>query len=100
MIGEGLPQGGSGGVGDDLEPAAAEALRARAFHGDCHEGLACCSTAAAFAGLHPTDGGIVDLHIAREHVPARPHHGAAQPVEHRPGGLVGPESEDTLQPER
>ena len=50
--------------------------------------------------LYPTDIGLVQLDSARQPVALETHHGAAQLLQHRPGGLVAGEPELALQLQR
>ena len=63
VVGQEPLQRRSRGIGYDLEPTAAETPRAPALHGDRHERLSCRPT-STLAGLHATDGGLVDLDVA------------------------------------
>src|SRR5665647_1392140 len=48
-------------------------------------------------GLRGADEGLIDLHRPGQPLPARAHQHRAQPMQHRPRGLVGPDLQPALQ---
>ncbi len=93
------PQRRCGRVGDDSHPGPAVTLRRPSLDRDGHQRLT-GGAPAALARLDSADERLVDLHVAGQQLSARPHHRGSEPVQHRPRGLVGAESEYPLQPER
>ena len=47
--------------------------------------------------LSLTDVGLVDLYVAAELIPPRPHHGSSELVQPGPSGLVTPQPKGTPQ---
>ena len=57
-------------------------------------------TASGDAGLRPANPGVIELDVAMERLAGRIHHRSAQLVEHHPRGLIAPQPELMLDPER
>ena len=88
----------SGRVRDPAHPHPAEAA-VIALDGDHDQRLAVQATPAP-TRFHPADKGFVDLDRPAQQLATGQHHRAAQLVQPRPRGLVAPEPEHPLQPER
>ncbi len=84
------------GVGNDLQPATPETLGGKQLHGDGHQHLA-FGTTPAFAVPHTTKDGFVYFDVPVQHVVPGMADRAPEPVQHRPGRLIGTESEDPMQ---
>ena len=81
-------QRGGGGVGQDRQPATAEPLGLFDLDGHTDQGLLAFRSPTPQPRLLAADERLVDLHRAGEPLPARAHQHRAQPVQHRPGGLI------------
>lgn len=98
MCEEECPQPGSVCVVDDLWPAASQAP-ASPLCSHLHQELP-ERAATSDARLWNSEERLVGLDSAREPVPAGTDHRGPVAVQHRPGGLGGPDLEHTLQAKR
>jgi len=92
-------EAGRGAVGDVAQPSTAEAARTVHLHRDGHDRLR-LRLPARHAGLLAADVTLVDLDIAGEAVAVGAHHRRAQPMQHRPRGLIAAQPQHSLQPQR
>jgi hypothetical protein len=84
---------------DDRRKANATHTAAALLDRDQHRRLLLGST-AVFAGCDAADVGLVNLDLASEPIAAGPDHRASELMQQRPGRLVAPEAEHTLERER
>ena len=84
------------GVWNNLQAATPEALWREQFHGDRHQYLA-FGTAPALAVPHATTDSFIHLDLSGQHVVPSMADCAPEPVQHRPGRLIGAESKDSMQ---
>ena len=89
-------QSASFGVGDDLDPAPAESCGLRLFNRHRDESLA-RSAAAALSRANATNHGLIHFDIAGQRIMLGVTNGAAEPVTHRPGSLVGATSKQAME---
>ncbi len=96
VIEQELLQAAGAGVLEDAQTCAAKTPGVVEFYGYSEQHLAQRS-APWDACFRAAEEGLVDLNIARKSVPSRPLHDRSVAMQHRPGGLVGPELNLTLQ---
>src|SRR6266568_1229585 len=84
---EGVQQGG-GAIAQDRHPGPAVSPRFLDLDSDADQGLLALGPPAAQPWFLPADVGLVYLDDPGEPVPPRAHQHRAQPVQHRPGGLL------------
>lgn len=83
-------------VGNNLQTAAPEALGGEQFNGNRHQHLAFC-TAPAFAVPHTTEDGFINFDVSGQHLVPGMADCAPEPVQHRPGCLIGAKSKNSMQ---
>ena len=83
------------GVGNDLQAAAPKAFGGEQFHGDSHKHLASSATPALAVPHTPKDS-FIHLDVSGQHIMPGMTDCAAEPVQHRPGSLIGAEPEDPM----
>jgi len=84
------------GVGNDLQPATPETLGGKQLHSNDHQHFA-FGSATALAMPDTTKDGLIHFDVSGQHVVHGIADRAPESVQHRPSGLIGPESEDPMQ---
>ena len=87
-------------VAQQRHPAAPEASRRDPLDGHADERLLALRAPARQPWLLAADVGLVDLHRVVKALASRAHEHRAQPVQHRPRGLVGADLQRPLQAQR
>lgn len=82
---------------DPLHPNSSD-VSAADLGGNGHQGLA-SDVSAASALLNPSNERLIDFHLAAKRLTARADHRASEFVKPRPGGLVAPNAQYTIQTE-
>lgn len=83
-------------VGNNLQAAAPEPFWGEQFHGDGHQHLA-FGTATALAVPHTTKDGFIHLDVSGQHIVPGMADRAPEPVQHRPGRLIGAKPENPME---
>lgn len=83
-------------VGDNPQTAAPEALGREQFNGDRHQHLA-FGTAPAFATPHASKDCLIHFNMPGQHIVTCMADCAPEPVQHRPGCLIGAKSKNSMQ---
>jgi hypothetical protein len=78
-----------------LASGSAQTLEGKQFHGDRHQHCASGAT-PALAVPHAAPYGFVHLNVSGQHRVPGMTHCAPEPVQHRPGRLIGAESKDSM----
>jgi len=83
-------------VGDDAEPAPPESLGTEQLNGRRHEHLS-RGASPPLPGLGSANEGLIHLDISGKPIATWAHHRCPEAVQHRPGCLVGAESQEPVQ---
>jgi len=89
VVDEERSQRASGGVGERRHTAPAEAVGFGPLDRHADQHLLALRAPASQPRLLATEVALIDLELAGRALPSGPHEHRAQPVEHRPRGLVG-----------
>ena len=84
------------GVGNNLQAAAPEPFGGEQLHGDRHQHLA-SGTAPALAVPHAPEDSLIHFDVSGQHIVPGMADCASEPVQHRPGRLIGTKPKDPMQ---
>jgi len=84
------------GVGDNLQAATPKPLWGEQFYGDGHQHLT-FGTAPALALAHASKDSLIHFNVSGQHIVTGMADCAPEPVQHRPGCLIGAKSKNSMQ---